>query len=45
MKIKSKHKSYEDVLAIPQAKHQKPKKPDVFFRTLLRTVSLPDFLL
>lgn len=44
MKIRSKNKSYEAVLAMPKQKEIKPKKPDVFFRTLLRVASLPDLL-
>ncbi|MBE6569687.1 MAG: hypothetical protein E7658_05670 [Ruminococcaceae bacterium] len=44
MKIRSKNKSYETVMSLPKGKEYKPKKPDVFFRTLLRVVSLPDLL-
>ncbi len=42
MKLKTVTKSYEEVLAIPRKKHQKPLKPNLFFRTLLKTVSIPD---
>ena len=44
MKLKTTAKSYEDVLAMPKTKHRKPKKPNMFFRTLLRTVSIPDLM-
>ena len=29
---------------LPKKKHQKPLKPNLFFRTLLKTVSLPDLI-
>lgn len=41
MKIKVTKKRYEDVIALPQEKHKKPKKPNLFFRTLLKLVSIP----
>ncbi len=44
MKIKTKRLSYNEVLALPKAKHKLPKKPNLFFRLLLRLVSLPDLL-
>ena len=44
MKIKVIRKSYEDVLNIKRQRHSKPKKPNIFFRTLLKIVSLPDIL-
>ncbi len=44
MKLKTVKKDYEEVLALPKRKHQKPLKPNLFFRTLLKTVSLPDLL-
>jgi len=44
MKIKTATKSYEEVLALPVAPHQKPKKPSILFRTLLKIVSTPDLL-
>ena len=42
MKIKLIKKSYQEVMAIPEEKHRPPKKPNWFFRTLLKLVSLPD---
>ena len=45
MKIKTAQKSYEEVLALPQPPHRKPLKPNMFFRTLLKTLSLPAMLL
>lgn len=42
MNIKITKKSYSDVLALPKEKPFKPKKPNLFFRTLLKLVSLPD---
>lgn len=42
MKIRAVKKSYEDVIAKPVEKHRRPKKPNLFFRTLLKLVALPD---
>ncbi len=42
MKIKITDKTYNEVLAIPQKKHKKPKRPNIFFRSVLKLVSLPD---
>ena len=42
MKIKTKDMRYEEVLALPRAVRPKPKKPNLFFRTLLKTVSAPE---
>ena len=42
MKIKITDKSYEEVMALPQEKHKKPKRPNRFIRTLMKVVSLPD---
>ena len=44
MKIRTVSKSYEDVLALTPAKHQKPKRVNLFFRILLKVVSIPDLL-
>ena len=41
MKIKIIEKSYDDVMALPQEKHRNPVKPNIFFRTLLKVVSIP----
>ena len=42
MKIKTAVMNYEDVLALPEQKHNKPKKPGMLFRTLLRVLSAGD---
>lgn len=39
MKIKTAKMKYEEVLALPRAKHLHPKKPNLLFRKLLKTVS------
>ena len=44
MKTKVFNKSYDEVMAIPRRKHDKPIKPNMFFRTLLKLVSLPDII-
>ncbi|MBP3369761.1 MAG: 1-acyl-sn-glycerol-3-phosphate acyltransferase [Clostridia bacterium] len=44
MNIKIIKKSYREVSNLPAEKPFKPKKPNVFFRTLLKLVSLPDLL-
>ncbi len=44
MKIKIIKKSYREVAELPLEKPFKPKKPNVFFRTLLKLVSLPDLI-
>ncbi len=42
MKLKTVKKSYEDVMALPRKKYKKPERPNMFFRTLMKTASLPD---
>lgn len=44
MKIKTLVKSYDEVMALTPKKSPKPKKPNIFFRTLLKLVSLPDLI-
>lgn len=44
MKTKVINKSYDEVMAMPKRKHQKPIKPNILFRTLLKLVSLPDII-
>ena len=44
MKIKTKEKSYEEVMAIPRPEHKKPARPWFLLRTLIRALSLPDML-
>ncbi len=42
MKIKVKKVDYDYVLSLPKYKHKKPKKPSIFFRTLLKVASGKD---
>ena len=42
MKIKSRTLSYDEVIHLPREKHQMPKRPSLFFRTLLKVLSQPD---
>lgn len=42
MKIKNKAMDYESVLTLPEEKHLPPRKPSLFFRTLLKTLSAGD---
>jgi len=42
MKTKIAYKSYDEVMAIGKKKSKKPKVPNLFFRTLLKLVSIPD---
>ena len=42
MKLKTIAKSYDEVVAMTKPKHRKPIRPNIFFRTLLRVVSVPD---
>ena len=44
MKTKFIEKSYGEVMAIPKRKHEKPIKPGILFKTLLKLVSLPDII-
>ena len=44
MKIKVIDKSYSDVMSQKHAKHKRPIKPNMFFRTLMKLVALPDTL-
>lgn len=44
MKISYKEKSIEEVLSIPKRKHKRPKRPDIFFRTLMKVVAFPDLM-
>lgn len=41
MKIKVIPKSYEEVMASAPQKHLRPKKPNMFFRTLMKSISIP----
>lgn len=42
MKIKTAAMKYEDVLALPEQKHEKPKRPGMLFRTLVKLLSAGD---
>ncbi len=42
MKIKNRVLSYEEVLKMPKQPHEKPLRPSMLFRTLLKTLSRPD---
>lgn len=47
MKIKVKKSSYKQLIEAYNAQkhtHKKPKKPSIFFRTLMRLISIPDLL-
>ena len=47
MKIKVKTGSYRQIIDEYKARkhpHIKPKKPNIFFRTLMRLVSVPDLI-
>lgn len=42
MKIKVTPKSYSEIMAMKKEKHKRPIRPNIFFRTLMRLVSIPD---
>ena len=44
MKTKVTNKSYTEVMAMPRVKHQKPIKPNMFFRTLMSVAAIPDII-
>ena len=44
MKIKTKTLPYEVVASLQPKKHERPIKPGILFRTLLKIVSIPDLL-
>lgn len=44
MKIKTTKADYESVLAMPEEARKKPKKPNLFFRTVIRLASIPDLI-
>lgn len=44
MKIKITKSSYQDVLALPKEAPFRPKRANIFFRTLLKLVALPDLI-
>ena len=44
MKIKTIDKSYDEVAAIKQKKHKKPKKTNIFWQTLTKLISQPSLI-
>ena len=44
MKVKNTIKPYAEVAAMKRPEHRKPQKTNIFFRTLLKAVSVPDLL-
>ena len=44
MKLKLIEKSYDEVMALPREKHRLPKKPNVFWRTIMKIAGLPDLM-
>ena len=44
MNIKCSTLGYREVMEIPRPKHRKPKKPNIFFRTLIRVASMPTLI-
>ncbi len=44
MKIKLVEKSYDEVMALPPEAHKLPKKPNIFWRTIMKLAGLPDLL-
>jgi len=42
MKIKVREKSFDEVMALPRKKHKRPKRPNIFFKTLMKVAALPD---
>ena len=42
MKIKTLHRTYEEVKSLPRPKHRKPWKPTWLMRTVMRIASTPD---
>lgn len=44
MKIKTKKKSYEAVMALPKLKHRRPLRPNFLLRSVVRIGAIPDLL-
>jgi len=44
MKIKTRKKRYEQVMALPRPEHRRPLRPNILFRLLIRILSIPDLL-
>ncbi len=41
MKIKTKRRTYDEVMALPRPKHRRPWRPSWLFRTIIRLASIP----
>ena len=44
MNVRNAKKDYREVAEMKIPEHKRPKKPNIFFRTLLKAVSLPDLI-
>ncbi len=44
MKLQTKRLSYDEVMALPRPKRENPMKPSMFFRTLIRVLSIPTLM-
>ena len=44
MKIQTKNKSYEKVMALPRPKHRKPLRPNFLLQSVVRIAAMPDLL-
>ncbi|MBQ7335415.1 MAG: 1-acyl-sn-glycerol-3-phosphate acyltransferase [Clostridia bacterium] len=44
MKIKTVRASYDQVVGLPKPLHKKPKRPNLFFRTLIRILATKDLI-
>lgn len=45
MKITTKKKTYEQVMALPRFRHKHPMKPSVFLNRLIKLITIPDMLI
>lgn len=44
MKIKTRFMEYEKVMALPRPRHLKPRKPSFLLSSVIRLISIPDFI-
>ncbi len=44
MKIRIRHRSYDEVMALPRPPHRRPRKPSLLLRTVVRLAAIPDLL-
>ncbi len=44
MKIKTKERSFDEVMAIKKPEHKNPLKPNILFSTLIRVLAIPDMI-